>query len=123
MRISALKNSGSLNGSPSTLPLTVSTVPVPGTQSSTKVSPSLSRLWSVNTWLMRITPGMSLEKAERSMLSSMPRENSLPSSPESMSRSMVMVRRLGPGAANTPSVVVAFWLRYRPAVYTLNTAL
>jgi hypothetical protein len=96
--------------------LTVSTVPVPGTQSSTKVSPASSFLWSVNTWLMRITPGISLENALRSMLSSMPRENSLPNSAESMSRSMVMVMRLGPGAASTCSVVVAFWPRYRPAV-------
>ncbi len=36
MRINALKNSGSLKGSPCTLPLTVMTVPVQGIQSITK---------------------------------------------------------------------------------------
>ena len=43
-----------------------------------KVSPGMSFLWSEKIWLMRITPGISLEKAALSMLSSMPRENSLP---------------------------------------------
>ncbi|MNT52789.1 hypothetical protein D3C72_1898290 [compost metagenome] len=57
------------------------------------------------------------------MLSSMPRENSLPSSVESISRSMVMLMRLGPFRAMISAGVEAFFSRYRPAVYTLNTAL
>ncbi|MCY1559855.1 hypothetical protein D9M68_969320 [compost metagenome] len=81
-----------------------------------KLSPLLSFLWVAKIWLMRSTPGMSLEKAARSMLSSMPRENSLPSSAASMSRSMVMAMRLGPGSASTASGVSALALRYRPAV-------
>jgi hypothetical protein len=89
--------------------LTVSTEPVPEIQSSTKVSPVLSTLWLLNTWLMRITPGISWAKLPFSMLSSMPRENSLPSSAESMSRSMVMVMRLGPVWSSRPSGVVAFF--------------
>ncbi|MNR63920.1 hypothetical protein D3C85_1863880 [compost metagenome] len=65
---------------------------------------------------MRSTPGMSLENAARSMLSSMPRENSLPSSVESISRSMVMLMRLGPLSAATSCVEPAFLSRYSPAV-------
>ena len=65
---------------------------------------------------MRITPGISLENALLSMLSSMPRENSLPNSAESISRSMVICMCLAPGAASTSSVVPAFFARYRPAV-------
>ena len=42
---------------------------------------------------------------------------------EELTRSIVMAMRLGPGAASTAWGVVAFSLRYRPAVYTLNTAL
>ena len=72
---------------------------------------------------MRSTPGTMRENAARSMLSSMPRENSLPSSVESISRSMVMLRRLGPRWLATSCGVEAFFSRYRPAVYTLNTAL
>jgi hypothetical protein len=101
----------------------VITVPVPGTQSMRKLSPALSFFTSEKIWLMRITPGMSEENRALSMLSSMPRENILPSSEASMSRSMVTFIRLGPGAASTSSGVPAFLLRYRPAVYTLNTAL
>jgi hypothetical protein len=42
MRSSAAKNSGSLNGSPCGTPLTLMTVPVPGTHSTVKPSPAAS---------------------------------------------------------------------------------
>ena len=99
MPSNALKNSGSLNGSPCGTPFTVTCVPVPGSQSTTNCSPAMSFLCSEKIWLMRSTPGISLEKAALSMLSSIPRENSLPSSVESMSRSMVTLMRLGPRSA------------------------
>ena len=65
---------------------------------------------------MRMTPGTSLENAARSMLSSMPRENSLPSSAESISRSITMRMRLGPLRAWMSCGVVAFFSKYKPAV-------
>lgn len=49
-------------------------------------------------------------------LSSTPLVKSLPSSFASMSRSMVMATRLGPGAARASSVVDTFLPTYRPAV-------
>ncbi len=49
------------------------------------------------------------------MLSSTLRVNSLPSSPASISRNMVIAMRLAPGEAITSSGVADFLPRYRPA--------
>ena len=103
----ALKNAGSWNGSPWGWPLTVITVPIPGTQSMLNCSPGSSFLWTEKICPMRTTLGISLENAALSMLSSMPRANSLPSSPESISRSIVMATRLAPGSAMTSCAVLA----------------
>ena len=107
MRISAVKNSGSLMASPCGLPLTSTVVPVPGTQSTEKLSPATSFLRAEKMSAMRSVPGMDLLNSSLGALSCMPRVNKRPNSLASMSRCMTTCSRFGPGAASTASGVVA----------------
>ncbi len=98
------------------LPLTRTTVPLPGVQSTLKLSPGSSFFLAAKISPMRMVPGMDLTNSSRGALSCMPRVNSLPSSLASISRSITTWMRLGPGAASTASVLAALAVRYRPAV-------
>ena len=59
----------------------------------------------------------------RSAFSSMPRANILPSSADSMSRSMGMDKRLGVSVATASVADAVLAGTYSPAAYTLNAAL
>jgi len=103
MRISELKNSGSWIGSPCGVPLTRTTVPLPGIQSTPKLSPGRSFLREEKMSAMRIVPGIDLLKSSFEALSCMPRVKRRPSSLASISRSITTCMRLGPGVASTCS--------------------
>ena len=91
------------------------TVPVPGSQSIENDSPVSSFFRAEKMSLIFMVPAMDFENSSRGALSCMPRVNSLPSSLPSMSRSMTICMRFGPGAASTASGVVALAFRYRAA--------